>query len=195
MSAVAAQLQVHRWIYEEWDQMVATGFFEGKRVELIDGKIVDMSPQLPGHSIAIILAAEAMRRAFPGSRSHVRVQMPLRTGNDSEPEPDVAVVKGSVRDASKTEHPTTALIVIEVADDSLKRDRNIKADLYAAAGIADYWILNLPQRQCEVRRKPVRDAKRWFGFRYSQVAVFKAGESIAPLAAKSQPIAVADLLP
>jgi Uma2 family endonuclease len=195
MSAIAPQLQVHRWNYEEWDQMVATGFFEGKRVELIDGKIVDISPQLPPHTIAILLATEAMRGIFPPSRFHVRVQVPLRLGNDSELEPDVAVVKGSLRDASRTEHPSTALLVIEVADDSLKRDRDIKADLYAAAAIPEYWIVNLPQRQCEVRRKPVRDAKRRFGYRYSHVAVYKSGESIAPLAAKSQSVAVADLLP
>jgi Uma2 family endonuclease len=195
MSAVAAQLPVHRWSYEEWRQMVATGVFEGKRVELIDGKIVDMSPQLPPHSLAIMMAAQAMQSAFAGALFYVRTQMPFRACNDSEPEPDIAVIRGSVRDASRTEHPSTALIVIEVSDDSLKKDRGIKADLYAAAGVADYWIINLPQRQVEVRRKPVRDSKRRFGYRYSQVAIYKPGESVAPLAAKSRPVAVADLLP
>ena len=193
MSAIAPQLPIHRWNYEEWDQMVATGVFEGKRVELIDGKIVDMSPQLPPYTLAIVLIADAMRRAFPGPRYYVRTQSPLRVGNDSEP--DVAVVRGSVRNASKTEHPKAAPIVIEVANDSLKQDRGIKADLYAAGGIEDYWIVNLPQRQLEVRRKPVRDAKGRFGYRYAQIDVYKSGESVAPLAASRRSIAVADLLP
>lgn len=175
--------------------MVATGVLEGKRVELIDGKIVDMSPPRAPHAVGIMLATDEMRRVFAAPAFSVRVQLPLRAGRESEPEPNVAVVRGSVRDSLKTGHPTTAVIVIEVADDSLVSDRSVKADLYASAGIADYWIINLVRRQCEVRRKPVRDAKRRFGYRYSQVAIYKAGDVVAPLAAKQRPVAVADLLP
>jgi Uma2 family endonuclease len=192
---MTATLPVHRWSYEEWDQMVATGVLEGKRVELIDGKIVDMSPQRAPHAVAIMLATDEMRRVFDAPAFSVRVQLPLRAGQESEPEPDVAVVRGSIRDSLKTGHPATALIVIEIADNSLKWDRSVKADLYARAGIADYWIVNLGRRQCEVRRKPVRDAKRRFGYRYSQITMFKSGDVVIPLAARQRPVAVADLLP
>jgi Uma2 family endonuclease len=195
MAAVASQLSLHRWNYEEWDHMVATGVFEGKRVELIDGKIVDMSPQLEPHTVAVMLATKAMQKIFKEPRFCVRAQFPMRVGNDSEPEPDVAVVRGSIREPLKLGHPTTALVVIEVSDDSLRKDRGIKADLYAAAGIADYWIINLPQRQVEIRRNPARDTKGRFGFRYSHVEVFKSGESIAPLAAARRLIPTSDLLP
>jgi Uma2 family endonuclease len=89
----------------------------------------------------------------------------------------------------------SALLVIEVADSSLAFDRTVKASLYASAGVADYWIINLAQRQCEVHRKPVRSAKARFGWRYSQIAILKPRDSIAPLAAREKPISVADLLP
>jgi Uma2 family endonuclease len=195
LSNVTATLPVHRWSYEEWDQMVATGVLEGKRVELIDGKIVDMSPQLESHVAGVSRAASAMRRVFDESSFLVRVQAPLRAGRDSDPEPDVAVVKGTEEQFLKSGHPTKAAIVIEVSHDSLAYDRNVKASLYASAGIADYWIVNLLQRQCEVRRKPVRDARARFGWRYSHLTIAKSGDSIAPLAAKQTPVAVNELLP
>jgi Uma2 family endonuclease len=195
MTALSAPLPVHRWTYDEWDEMVAAGFFEGKRVELIDGEVIDMSPQMEVHVAGVTRAAAAMRRTFDECRYWVRVQAPLRAGHDSDPEPDVAVIRGTEEQYLKSGHPTKALIVIEVSHDSLNRDRKIKADLCASAGIGDYWIINLRQRQVEVHRKPVRDSKRKFGWRYSEVAVLRAEDSIAPLAAKGTLIAIRDLLP
>jgi Uma2 family endonuclease len=136
-----------------------------------------------------------MQRVFDESAFCVRSQAPLRLGHDSDPEPDVAVVGGTVRDYLKAGHPQKALLVIEVADTTLSYDRGAKASLYASARIADYWIINLKQRQCEIRRKPVKDAAQRFGFRYSQVTILKAGDEIAPLAAKDNPITIASLLP
>jgi Uma2 family endonuclease len=136
-----------------------------------------------------------MRKVFPESAYWIRVHAPLWLGNDSEPEPDVAVTKGAESDYSDIHHPTTALIVIEVAQTSLAVDRADKASLYASAGIADYWILNLQDRQLEVHRKPVKGAEQRFGHRYSKITILKSGDSISPLAAKTRRIAVADLLP
>jgi len=186
---------LHRWSYEEWDQMVESGVLARKRVELIDGEIVEMAPQSEPHSISILGTASRLRRIFPEPDFWIRVQMPLRLGRASDPEPDLAVVDGPLDAYINSGHPPDALLVVEVSDDSLRYDRNTKASLYASAGIADYWIINLPQRQCEVHRKPVRDSKTKFGWRYDEIEILKPGDSVTPLAAKRKSIKVADILP
>ena len=124
----------------------------------------------------------------------MRVQGPLDLGEISEPEPDVAVIAGNVRDYTDA-HPTTAALIVEVADTSLAYDRTTKASLYAKAGIADYWIVNLIERQLEVHRYPTSDAARLYGFGYAEITVLTAAESVVPLAMPQASIAVADLLP
>jgi len=94
--------------------MIEAGIFgPEERVELIEGEIVEMSPEDPAHSVGIQLAAEALRLAF-GTGFHIRVQLPMAL-DDSEPEPDVAVVRGSIRDF-RDSHPSTAVLIVEVAD-------------------------------------------------------------------------------
>ena len=112
--------------------------------------------------------------------------MPLNLGRDSDPEPDLAVVRGRIEDYS--DHPTTALLIVEVSDTTLRLDRR-KAGLYAAAGIAEYWIVNLNERQVEVHRSPQADGE------YAERRVISAGESLAPLGRSTLSIKVMDLLP
>jgi len=111
----------------------------------------------------------------------------------SDAEPDISVVPGTPRDY--TEHPTGALLVVEVSETTLAYDRGRKGSLYAAAGIQDYWIVNLVDRQLEVYRDPVPDPNESSGFRYNTRTVFLSGQSASPLAAPAASIAVADLLP
>ena len=126
-------------------------------------------------------------RAF-GSGCHVRIQMPLAAGGDSEPEPDVAVVEGDEFDYLDA-HPATALLVVEVSDDSLTRDRTIKQRLYARGGIPEYWVVAIPPKlRLDVYRDPVGDA-------YRTIRSLRTGETVAPLARADATIAVADLLP
>ncbi len=166
--------------------MAASGFFPPEaRVELIDGLVYDMTPQSSGHTTSVHLAAEALRPAFPGS--YLRVQSPLALGERSAPEPDVAVVAGSPRDY-RDGHPSTALLVVEVADHSLLHDRQRKLPLYATAGIPEAWILNFKQKALEVYREPVDGL-------YCSRTVLRAGESVSPLTGPGISIAVADLLP
>ena len=193
MPAIAKPLP-HRWTYAEWDRMVSAGFLEGQRVEFIDGEILDMAPQRDIHAAAVSLAFKAIWRVI-GDKVWVRWQLPLRLNDDSEPEPDVSVVKGGERNYIGTGHPSEAILVIEVADSSLDYDREDKASLYASAGIADYWILNLLQRQCEVHRNPIADATERFGCRYDQITIHKPGDSIAPLAAPNRPVAINAVIP
>ena len=121
------------------------------RVELLEGVIVAMAPQNPAHAAGVSRAYAAVSRAI-GDRAYVRSQLSLVLRR-SVPEPDLAVVPGSVEDYERS-HPTTALLVIEVADSSLKQDRLSKAAIYAAAGIPEYWIVNLRDEGVEVMRDP-----------------------------------------
>jgi Uma2 family endonuclease len=95
----------------------------------------------------------------------------------------------------KDAHPTTAVLIVEVAEASLTYDRTEKASLYAKAGIQDYWGLNLINRRLEVRRTPIVDSTQPFGFGYASVTILTETEFVAPLALAQAKIASADLLP
>jgi Uma2 family endonuclease len=122
------------------------------RVELLEGVIVAMPPQSPPHSGHTALVARRLGEAV-GARAAIRSQSPLVVGLHSVPEPDVAVVPGT-EESYLLQHPTTALLVVEVAGASLPQDRLTKAAIYAAAGIPEYWILNLRDRALEILRDP-----------------------------------------
>jgi hypothetical protein len=139
------------------------------------------------------MTSDALRTAF-GTGYWVRPQGSLDLSPHGIPDPDVAVTLGSPQGSART-IATSALLVVEVSDSSLAYDRVAKGSLYAAGNIADYWIVNLVQRQLEVHRNPVVDPSKLFGFRYSSRVILDPGDAIAPLAAPNAPVAVADLLP
>ena len=179
--------RTYRWSRETYDRAVEAGIFgPGDRLELIDGEILTMTPQGSRPAAVATRAAGLLGRAF-GSGCHVRTRMPLAAGGDSEPEPDVAVVECNEFDYLHA-HPTTALLVVEVSDDSLTHDRTIKQRLYLRCGIPEYWIVALPEARVEVYRDPAGDA-------YRTVRSLCAGETVAPLARPDATIVVADLLP
>lgn len=180
-----------RWGREEYYRLGELGFFRGKRVELIDGEIFEMPALKPPHVTALELTAEVLRASF-GAGYCVRTQAPLDLGR-SQPEPDIVVVRGQLRDYVR--HPQTALLVVEVSDSTLSYDRRRKAHDYARVGIADYWIVNLIDRQLEVHRVPGPDPARRGRFSYAEVTVVPATGQVIPLAAPNALIAVADLLP
>lgn len=185
-------VQLKRWTREEYERLVALGVLgPDDRVQLVEGEIVEMAPQGPAHSTAIALAAEALRRvSLPGT--YVRIQAPLALGEHSEPEPDVAVVPGDLR-AYRDHHPTSAVLVVEVADATVDFDRSRKAAIYAAAGIPEYWILNLPDSVLEVYREPLASEG---GLASYQTAVrLSSGEQVNTLGRPNARIEVADLLP
>ncbi|HRJ41073.1 MAG: Uma2 family endonuclease [Caldilineaceae bacterium] len=180
------------WTKDEYYKMAEIGFFDGKRVELIGGQVLEMSPMLSGHATATMLVAEALRKAF-ASRHFLRVQLPLSVSEISDPEPDVAVIEGTIRDY-RDAHPTTAALVVEVADSSVDYDRTDKASLYASAGVGDYWVVNLPQRRLEVFRSPIPDTSQPFGYSHASRTIFAETEQVQPLAAAGV-VQIADLLP
>jgi Uma2 family endonuclease len=187
-------LRTRRWTRVEYDRLIDLGIFRpGERLELLGGQLVVSEPQGTLHAAAVGLVEEALRACF-GSGWTVRVQMPVALDEASEPEPDVAVVPGTHRDYAMA-HPVRPLLVVEVAESSLAADRETKGALYARAGIADYWILNLVDSVLEVCRDPVMVADHPADWRYRSITVLGAGSSIAPLSRSHIPIEVAALLP
>ncbi len=186
--------QVRHWTCEEYQKMAEAGIFApGERVELIEGEVIAKTPQKSPHAAAVRLGQEALRGVF-GAGFDVRPQLPLSLGADSEPEPDIAVVRGAPRDYVQG-HPSTALLVVEVADATLDFDRGRKAGLYARAGIPDYWIVNLPDRVLEVYRDPGPLADRPAEHGYRSIRRIGPLDSVAPLASPAAHVRVAELLP
>lgn len=188
-----AEPRVRRWTRDEFYKMASLGWFRGKRVLLLDGEIIEMAGQGNWHSVTLELGERQLRSIFPETNYWVRSQRPLDLPDGtSDPEPDLAVVAGQPREYSQ--HPSTALLVIEVADSSLRLDRR-KAHAYATAGVTDYWIVSLPNHEVEVYRDPIADASVERGHRYATTMTLRPGEFVSPLAAPQARIAVADLLP
>jgi len=177
--APPAGVQRYRFTPDQFEQLGRLGLFDHLRVELIGGEIVQMPPIGPEHSVGKTYTASAwQRRKQP--KWHVRVDDPLRLG-DSEPVPDVAIVPGKPSDY-RAHHPTTALLVIEIADTSLEYDRTEKMSLYAAAGILEYWIVNLVERCVEVYREPASPAAGTaFNARYRALRYYGLDETVQPL--------------
>jgi Uma2 family endonuclease len=185
---------IRRWTRVEYEQLIDKGVFApGERLELIDGLLLVAEPQSAYHFTTVRLVALALTRAF-GEGWDVRAEGPIALDDDSEPEPDIAVVRGSLRDYL-TAHPADPVLVVEVALTSLAFDRRRKASLYARAGRPEYWIVNLVDRVLEVRREPARSAPAPYGWHYRSVEVLGPGDTASPLAAPAARIAVADLLP
>jgi Uma2 family endonuclease len=132
----------------EYDKIVAMGVLGDDRVELLQGVIVSMSPNDPPHASPVELLTEILVVALVG-RARVRIQLPIVASDESEPEPDIAVVPTG--DYSRS-HPDKAYLIIEVADSSLRKDRLVKGPLYAASHVQEYWVVNVRDRIVEVHR-------------------------------------------
>lgn len=156
------------WTREEYDRLVAAGALHPEaRVQLVQGEIVEITPQSAQHATALRRLQKALETVFREG-NEVRAQFPLALEEQSEPEPDIAVVPGSLNDY-RTHHPTTALLVVEIADTTLDFDRTRKRAIYAQAN---------PQ-----------------GLAYLTAQRLGPDEAIAPLAAPTVYLRVGDLLP
>jgi len=188
-----AEPRARRWTRNEYYQMAALGWFRGKRVVLLDGEIIEIPAQGNAHVVTLAKVTEALQPVFPKGQFWFRSQAPLDLPDGtSDPEPDLAVVPGKPDDSQQ--HPSTALLVVEVSDTSLRLDQR-KAHAYAAAGVPEYWIINLPEHVVEVYRDPTPDPAAESGHRYKSPMTLRPGDFVTPLAAPQVRVAVADLLP
>ena len=188
------ETRTRRFSRAEYDRLIELGVFQpGEPIELIGGELMVAEPQGAPHYTAIVKTARALAAAF-GPGWYVRTEGPIGLDDDSEPEPDVAVVPGDPDDYSRA-HPSRPVLTVEVAESGLGADRQRKGSLYARAGLADYWILNLVDRVLEVYREPAPDSTAAFGWRYARSEVFDTSGRVTPLAAPGSSIWVSQLLP
>jgi Uma2 family endonuclease len=183
------QPRSRRWTREEYHRAGELGLFRPEeRLELLDGEIIEKMTQNSPHAATVSAVAAMLLAAF-GPGHVVRSQLPMALTPRSEPEPDVLVARGAPFDYV-ADHPTAAdtLLLVEVADTTLWFDRTRKRPAYARAGVREYWILNLRDRQLEVYREPS-------GSRYRSATVYAEDEQVTPLAAPNATLRVADLLP
>jgi Uma2 family endonuclease len=191
---VGSLSSVRRWRRVEYERLIDLGVFQpGEHLELLDGLLVVREPQGSRHAAAIRRVLAALRAAL-GDAWQIDSQLPIALDDDSEPEPDVAVVPrdpAAYRDA----HPSRAVLVVEVADTSYRTDREQKTSLYARAGIADCWIVDLVHDTLEVHREPEPAPAAPHGWHYRRIEKLRPPATVAPLIAPGAAIAVADLLP
>ena len=181
------------WTVEEFERLFDAGFFApDARLELIEGEVLEKMTQNEPHAVALSLTEFALSGVF--ANCYVRTQQPMIWGETSKPELDLAVVTGAPRDYLAS-HPTTAELVIEISDATLRADQTTKSALYARAQIAEYWIVNLVDRTLEVRRQPSAMQGELLGHGYRSTQILLPGESIAPLGAPASIIGVDELLP
>jgi Uma2 family endonuclease len=186
--------ETRRFSRIEYEKMIDLGVFQpGEALELLGGHLIVAEPQGAAHYTAVVKTARALQVAF-GAAWYVRSQGPIGLDDESEPEPDVAVVPGTVEDYGRA-HPSRAALIVEVAETSLAVDRQYKGSLYARAGVPDYWILNLVDRVLEVYREPLADSAAEFGWRYTRSDTLGPTAGVTPLAASAANVLVSQLLP
>jgi Uma2 family endonuclease len=191
---VRPDVRTRRWTRIEYERLIESGFFRpGDPVELLGGQLVVAEPQGSRHFAALRATQEALRAAF-GAGWEIRGQGPLALDEESEPEPDLAVVPGTFRDYQAA-HPSRPVLVVEISETSLALDRAHKGGLYARAGLPDYWIVNLPDHALEVYQDPEPDPAAPFGWRYRSASVMEPGTSVAALALPDRHIQIGDLFP
>ena len=189
-TALPAQTAVptrRRFTVEEYCAMVDAGILaEDERLELLDGEIILMPPINPPHESGTDQLTGQLLYPLYG-RALVRVQGSIMLDDSSLPQPDLAVLR--LRDNYQRERATAAdvLLVIEVADSSLRRDRELKLPHYAAAGIPEVWIANVPARQVEAFSDPVDGV-------YQSRRIVPADGQISPIAFPDVVLTVGDFL-
>lgn len=173
-----------RWTCAEFHRFGDLGAFNGRRPMLIDGVLLEQGPMNHPHALTLGLVERAVQAAF-GAGWWCRHQSPLVLGQATDPMPDLAVVPGDPR--QYTAHPVTANLVVEVSDTSLDFDTIDKRELYARAGIREYWVIDVNGRRLLVYRDP-RSGD------YATTLTLGPTDTVSPLAAPTATVRVADLL-
>jgi Uma2 family endonuclease len=191
VSPAADSLRRKRFRRSEFDRMQELGLFDGQRCELIDGELIDKMGQNPPHAYAIQRLFSWLIGLFGPDRLRIQSPVEVRSGDSdwSLPEPDVAVLAETSGEYGKR-HPRgdELLLVVEVADWSLRQDLTTKRDLYARASVAEYWVLDLQSSRLIVHRNPEQGE-------YRETAILNEGDRVSFANHPEQTVAVRDLLP
>lgn len=177
------------WTVKEYHQMAEAGIFHPEeRVELVAGQIIRKSAKGTAPTAAVRRISRILRNRLE-NQAEVYTQDPIQLDDFSEPEPDIAVVRINPLDYA-AHHPTSSevYLIIEVADSSLKYDCETKAKAYAKSGIADYWVLDVNERNLHVFREPTQEG-------YQSEVIFLEDASLSPLQFPQEVIALQDMLP
>lgn len=186
----ADSLRRKRFTRSEVDRMQDHGFFDEQRCEFIDGELIDVTGMTPAHAYAIRETWAYLAKAFDLRR--VRIRCPFEAASEDRdrnlPEPDLAIVAQDREEYGKR-HPRgdELLLIVEVADSSLRQDLMTKRTLYARASVPEYWVLDVSLRRLIVHRNPVNGD-------YTSTLLVTEHESIACLSRSDSPVAVRDLL-
>jgi len=181
-------LQRRRFCVDEFYRLAEAGILAAdERLELVDGAIVVMTPIGRRHATCVTAFQEALSALVP--RATLRVQLPILLDPESEPEPDLALVRRR-EDRYLPAHPGPAdvFLLVEVSRTTLAYDREVKLPLYARAGIPEVWIADLAGDRLEIYRDPRPDA-------YTTVGVLARNDAVAPVAFPDLRLTVGDLLP
>ena len=189
----ARALSPYRFTIREYRELARTGLFHDKKTMLIHGELYVMGMPKPPHDFALSAAYEFLRSACPAGH-YVRNQQGFDIGTDNDPGPDLAVVPGMIRTYATTT-PTIAALIVEVANESLFTDTTTKAELYATAGVPEYWVIDLEHRQLIVFRDPQPLPTGLGATAYRTHLTFGPTESVSPLAMTNAALLVSDLLP
>lgn len=178
-----------RWTGEDLVRLGNAGILppEG-RFEVLQGEIYQLIPPGPLHAYIVELIVDLLKALVQAEDLHTRSQNPVRMSAEYEPQPDIALIRGRREEyQNRFPGPDAVLLVVEVADSSLDYDRKLKLPAYGGAGIAEYWLVNLPEQQVEVYREPDSGG-------YRSLRIYRKGEVLEPLALPGPGLAVDALL-
>ena len=180
------KLPYHLWTVKEFHQMAIAGLLdETDRVELIEGEMIDMAPIGSKHAFIVNQISQTFS-ARVGVQCLVSTQNPVRLGEHSEPQPDVALLRsGNYMDALPT--AADVLLIIEVSDSTLEYDRDVKIGLYARHGIPEVWLLDVNASEITVYREPVEG-------QYRLIRKPTAAEEVSPMAVPSAALRLMELM-
>lgn len=192
LERLGGELRPFAFTRKEYQALDDAQFFRGQGVQLVGGELVQEPPVNRPHIKSVWKTVKALEQAF-GDGFHVLSQASLDLGQASEPQPDAAVIPGTIDDFD--DHPQSAVLVVEVSDTTYDFDTHEKASLYASAGVQDYWVVDLNGKRVLVMRKPEAREGEAHGHWYRALSVADAEGWVAPLAAPTARVRVADLLP
>ena len=183
-----------RWTVKQYFRMTELGLLDDRRVELLDGDLIETPRQSHGHRASVSRLCRLLLEAFPHDRSTwIVIRGTLILGRHNAPDPDFHVFDAPAGTPDR-ELPTPFLAIEISDDDTYDFDTSSKLRVYARAGVEDYWVVNLSERRVEVYRQPENLTGKRTDWRYASVTTRGAGEAVTPLRRPDLTFPVAQML-